>query len=152
MWALTSTGALGCTSRSEACTVIDLQIDQPHRTLKTFGQARFHVACPVPIAQEILVEGDGYSLNIAVTASQDPIISLGLVPATSSNFEITGKTLFHTTPASSSQGRSSHFTRLRDLHDGVLEFQVTDRVTHHATRYSWKVGTNQCICRYYDGP
>jgi hypothetical protein len=149
--ALASTSALGCTSRSEACTVIQLQIDQPHRTLKTLGQSQIHVTCPIPMAEEILVEGIGYSLTVGVTPSQDPLIYLGLVPAKSLNVEITGQNLSHSTAASSFQGRISHFARLRDLHNGVLEFQVTDRMTRQATSYSWKVTTRQCTCRYYDG-
>ena len=147
------TVATGCTSRTETCTIMQPQIDQPHRViLTTSGQSSIHVNCPVPAAQEITVDGDAYSLNVILTPSQDPSILLGVAPPRSERYEVRGKALLQVSPQSSYRDRTTHYARLRDLRDGVVEFQVVDRMTQRATAYVWRIGTAQCTCRYYDGP
>jgi hypothetical protein len=144
--------ATGCTSHTEPCTIVQPQIDQPHQvTLTSRDRSYIHVDCPAPAAQEIVVDGDDYLINVRLIPSQDPLIYVGVSPRGTGSYDITSETLRQVRDPSK-KDRTSHYARLRDLRDGVVEFKVVDHIAHRDTTYVWKVGTSQCTCKYYDGP
>jgi len=141
-----------CMPMPTACEVMTLDKAEQYKVLSRYGRSYFRTDCESPVPQEILIEGQGYSVYIYLQARIPAEAFIGVRPLRSDRFMLTGESLREDSPESAFRDRVTHFVRLNELPNRIMTFQVADRETGKTYSHSFKSGSVTCTCKTYSGP
>jgi|KBSMisStaDraftv2_1062788.scaffolds.fasta_scaffold112341_2 hypothetical protein len=143
---------VSCMPMPTACEVVTLDKIEQYKVLSRYGRSYFSTDCESPVPQEILIEGQGYSVYIYLQARIPAEAFIGVRPLRSDRFMLTGESLREDSPESAFRDRVTHFVRLNELPNRIVNFQVVDRETGKIHPHSFKAGSVTCTCKTYSGP